>query len=110
MKSLNLPDSDIEHAVISKLQEGAQGMFQWADQMIKNIAEPGKIFAEEYLEALQDLPQSLDELYGRILTTLSRKNSPRLQARSKLIFQWLVCAQRPLTLAEIADVLKITVD
>lgn len=110
VRSLSLPGKDTEYAIISKLQEGAQGMFQWADQMIKNIAEPGKFFAEEYLEALQDLPQNLDELYGRILTALSGKNSPRLRARSKLIFQWLVCAQRPLTLGEIADVLKITVD
>ncbi|OCL12101.1 hypothetical protein AOQ84DRAFT_421174 [Glonium stellatum] len=106
---LGLPNDDIERAVITKLQDGAQGMFQWADQMIKNLAEPGKIFAEEYLEALQDLPQSLDELYGRILTALSDNNAPRLRARSKLIFQWLVCASRPLTLSEVAAVLKITV-
>jgi ankyrin repeat protein len=105
---LNLPDEEIENAVIEALQEGAQGMFQWADQMIKYLANGAWMFAEEYLEALKDLPEGLDDLYSRILTTLH--GNVKLRSRSKQLLQWLACARRPLTLSEIATALKITVD
>ena len=108
IKQLNLPGEEIENAVIEALQEGAQGMFQWADQMIKYLANGPWMFAEEYLEALKDLPEGLDDLYSRILKTLY--GNVKFRSRSKQLLQWFACAQRPLTLSEIAAALKITVD
>jgi ankyrin repeat protein len=108
IRILGLPSMDIEQTVIKTLQAGAQGMFQWVDQMIKNLAEPGKVFAEEYLDALRDLPQSLDELYGRILASVPNRGV--LRSRSKLLLQWLACAIRPLSLSEIAAVLELSID
>lgn len=108
VKSLGLPEKDIEQSVIETLQAGAQGMFQWADQMIQYLAEPGKVFAEEYLDALKDMPQSLEELYSRILASLPNRGP--LLSRSRVLLQWLSCALRPLTLSEIGAILELTID
>ncbi|OBT62384.1 hypothetical protein VE03_08439 [Pseudogymnoascus sp. 23342-1-I1] len=104
---LEIGDEEVERTVISKLQEGASGMFLWATLMLEELSSP-HFFAEEYLEGLDDLPDSLDSLYARILTTLNA--SVKTREITRKLFRWLTCARRPLTLPEISTTLLITID
>jgi ankyrin repeat protein/nucleoside-triphosphatase THEP1 len=107
VKELEIGDDDVERVVISKLQNGANGMFLWAALMLEELSNP-HFFAEEYLDGLDDLPDSLDALYGRILINLNGNAKTREVTRKLL--QWLTCARRPLTLPEISSTLLITID
>ncbi|OBT84917.1 hypothetical protein VE02_06569 [Pseudogymnoascus sp. 03VT05] len=104
---LEIGDEEVERTVILKLQEGASGMFLWATLMLEELSSP-HFFAEEYLEGLDDLPDSLDALYARILATLNASLKTRDVTRK--LFRWLTCARRPLTLPEISTTLLITID
>ncbi|KFZ17231.1 hypothetical protein V502_04663 [Pseudogymnoascus sp. VKM F-4520 (FW-2644)] len=107
VRELEIGDDEVERTVISKLQEGASGMFLWATLMLEELSSP-HFFAEEYLEGLDDLPDSLDSLYARILTTLNA--SVKTREITRKLFRWLTCARRPLTLPEISTTLLITID
>lgn len=107
VKELEIGDEEVERTVILKLQEGASGMFLWATLMLEELSSP-HFFAEEYLEGLDDLPDSLDTLYARILTTLNA--SVKTREITRKLFRWLTCARRPLTLPEISTTLLITID
>ncbi|KFY21218.1 hypothetical protein V491_03068 [Pseudogymnoascus sp. VKM F-3775] len=107
VKELEIGDEEVERTVISKLQDGASGMFLWATLMLEELSSP-HFFAEEYLEGLDDLPDSLDSLYARILTTLNA--SVKTREITRKLFRWLTCARRPLTLPEISTTLLITID
>ncbi|KFY44645.1 hypothetical protein V494_01385 [Pseudogymnoascus sp. VKM F-4513 (FW-928)] len=107
VRELEIGDEEVERTVISKLQEGASGMFLWATLMLDELSSP-HFFAEEYLDGLDDLPDSLDSLYARILTTLNA--SVKTREITRKLFRWLTCARRPLTLPEISTTLLITID
>jgi hypothetical protein len=110
-KTLDLEDEDLEKTLIESLLAGANGMFLWAALMIQELSKTFMFFADDYGEAirnaLQDLPQDLDELYARLLTTLAAAKPWKW---SQKLFQWLACAQRPLSLEEIGAALKIAID
>ncbi|KAL1649589.1 hypothetical protein SLS58_001646 [Diplodia intermedia] len=93
------------------LQSRAQGMFLWVDLMIKHLKN-GWVDSDDYLEVIERMPQDLDELYARILQSVCSESATMEmdRLRSKVILQWLVCAQRPLTLLEISVASKVTTE
>ena len=107
VKEVDIGDDEVEQKVISALRSGAHGMFLWAALMIEEISRP-RFFAEEYLEALQDLPENLDALYEQLLLTLN--SNIKTKSTTWQLLKWLVCARRPLTLHEISSALRIKID
>ena len=58
------------------------------------------------LRALQNLPRTLGETYGRILSNV---NEDDIEDVLKML-RWLIYADRPLTLGELAETVAISVD
>lgn len=104
-------DDDAQQRLSLPLQNRAQGMFLWVDLMIKHLSN-GWIDTDDYVAAIEDMPQDLDEVYSRIMRSVSSEFAVGFaeERRSKVIFQWLVCAQRPLTLLEISVASKTLTD
>ena len=59
--------------------------------------------SEELEETLEDLPETLDGTYERILRKIPSKHTSKAAA----ILRWLCVAKRPLGLTEIADLLAV---
>lgn len=105
VSKLGLDDSKLEENVAQRLDEGAYGMFLWVRSMIEQLSQ--QTTHEDVEEALQDLPDGLNETYGRILLRIQDEKKSR-RATAEKILQWVVCAIRPLTVTELAIGLAIT--
>lgn len=93
--------------VAEALQGRAQGMFLWVNLAVKQLKSGGGVDVDDYLSQIRDIPQDLDEYYGRVLHNLHVSASETSRRRSRVIFQWLVCSQRPLTVSELAIAVKL---
>ncbi|CZR56422.1 uncharacterized protein PAC_06310 [Phialocephala subalpina] len=81
-----------------KLIEKSQGMFQYVTSqfvILSKLHQPKKI-----RQALEDLPEGLDETYERILTDID----PQYQKQVLSMLKWLAFSLRPLTLQELAEI------
>ncbi|KAI0152566.1 hypothetical protein F4776DRAFT_659492 [Hypoxylon sp. NC0597] len=58
-------------------------------------------------EQMEDLPDGLDEVYGRLLVRIKVKSTRTIQAVVRTILQWVACAQRPLREEEMLQILAV---
>ncbi|KAL9116967.1 MAG: hypothetical protein Q9187_006501, partial [Circinaria calcarea] len=94
------PES-VKREIEQSLVDGAHGMFRWVACQLEALGtclSPSAI-----LTALQTLPKTLDETYGRIL--LNMPEDYRTLAFTAL--QWLAFSERPLRLEEVAEVVAV---
>ncbi|KAN0118137.1 hypothetical protein V8E52_005398 [Russula decolorans] len=89
--------------VIKTLTEKADGMFRWAFCQLEILLD---CLPPSVQHTLEELPDSLDETYERILREI-RKPNQRLAHR---LMQCLVAAVRPLEVKELAEVLAFNFD
>lgn len=61
---------------------------------------------KQVLQALSNLPKTLDETYNRVLCAIKSSDMPY----AIRIFRWLVCSTRPLSLPEAAEVAAMDPD
>ncbi|EMD36623.1 hypothetical protein CERSUDRAFT_124368 [Gelatoporia subvermispora B] len=87
--------------VIKELSAKANGMFRWAYCQLDVLRNCLSI-----RQALQDLPETLDETYMRILERLNRHNW-KLTHR---LLQCLTVCVRPLTARELVETLSVDID
>lgn len=76
---------------------------------ILSVCEVYELYGTEPIirEHLKNLPRTLREMYARKLDNLCDMTEKNWQI-TKSIFQWLVCARRPLTLLELEEAISIT--
>ncbi|KAF8469399.1 hypothetical protein DFH94DRAFT_656891, partial [Russula ochroleuca] len=89
--------------VIEKLSERADGMFRWVYCQLAALrhclpASVGRI--------LEELPETLDETYERVLREINKAN----RDHARRLLQFLTVALRPLRVEELAEVLAIDFD
>ncbi|KAJ5220394.1 hypothetical protein N7468_009598 [Penicillium chermesinum] len=96
----NLPKSLQEH-IQTKIVEGADGSFRWADLSLKNLCACQT--PAEVREALKVLPETLQDVYASILERVSTRD--REWARSALL--WVTFAKRPLVLEELSQIVLV---
>ncbi|KAN0118153.1 hypothetical protein V8E52_005414 [Russula decolorans] len=84
--------------VIKTLSEKADGMFRWVFCQLEVLRH---CFPPSVRRILEELPDSLDETYERILREIRKSN----QGLARRLMQCLVAAVRPLQVKEIAEVL-----
>lgn len=89
---------DVRSDISAKVIRGAEGMFLWADLMVKELKN--RVSDEDVEPMLQSAPRTLDELYDRILSSLDLKNED-----TRRIFSWLLVVARPLHMDEFNIVL-----
>lgn len=104
VSKLGLDDNKLKEQVAQRLNQGARGMFLWVRLMIEQLSQ--QTTHEEVEEALQDLPDGLNETYGRILLRIQDEKQSRRVTAEKIL-TWVVCAIRPLTVTELATGLAI---
>ena len=84
----------------TRLQEKAKGMFLWVRLVVAMLKDQA---TEDDLEgAVEQLPDGLEEAYGRILSRLKHL-SPSQQDRAYRILFWTCAAFRPVKLEEVID-------
>jgi len=84
--------------VIKTLSEKADGMFRWVFCQLELLRQ---CFPPSVRRILEELPDSLDETYERILREIRKPN----QGHAHRLLQCLVVAVRPLMVKELAEVL-----
>ena len=104
VKYLTVGDDDLKIRITKELSSGADGMFLWVRLMLEHLNRQRSIAGIE--KALTQLPKGLDAIYGRILDDIIEADDNVEIAHR--IFQWIICATRPLTLAELDVALAMT--
>lgn len=99
---LGLVDTHLNERIATELIQKASGQFLWVRLMLHNLRKATYMW--ELGDILNNLPLGLDKAYGRVLEKLL---AGRRQEAAHYLFQWLACAERPLTLAELGAALAI---
>ncbi|KAI0889136.1 uncharacterized protein GGS22DRAFT_153217 [Annulohypoxylon maeteangense] len=86
---------------IDGVAEKAAGMFIYARLVMLMVKDHHDIGTQ--IQDLPDLPDGLDEVYGRLLDRAREKNRRFVRP----ILQWVACAQRPLSEEEMLQALSI---
>ncbi|KAF8487161.1 hypothetical protein DFH94DRAFT_641656, partial [Russula ochroleuca] len=100
MKRWRMEDKEL---VIETLSERADGMFRWAFcqlEILRHCLPPS------VRRTLDELPESLDETYERVLKEIKKPN----RDHALRLLQCLVVAIRPLEVKELAEVLAVDFD
>lgn len=82
----------------------ASGNFLWVRLVLEEILDCHT--RADVQETLNDIPSDMTEMYTRMELALlnnPRKSNKRL---TRALFQWSICANRPLTLGELSQALK----
>ncbi|KAF8496144.1 hypothetical protein F5888DRAFT_412246 [Russula emetica] len=87
-----------KNLVIKTLSEKADGMFRWVFCQLELLRQ---CLPPSVQRILEELPESLDETYERILREIGKPN----QRHAHRLLQCLVAAVRPLEVKELAEVL-----
>ncbi|KAH9055799.1 hypothetical protein EDB83DRAFT_1087565 [Lactarius deliciosus] len=86
--------------VVGTLSAKADGMFRWVFCQLEILRH---CFPASVLNILEQLPESLDETYERILREINRAN----REHAYRLLQCLTVAVRPLRVEELAEVLAV---
>ncbi|KAI0840677.1 hypothetical protein F5Y06DRAFT_293941 [Hypoxylon sp. FL0890] len=99
---------------LATIAENAQGgfasndkhrMFIYARLVLLMVKDQGTLHDIE--EQMEDLPDGLDEVYGRLLVRIKTKLTRTLRTVARCILQWVACAQRPLREEEMLQILAV---
>ncbi|KAH9896158.1 hypothetical protein F4778DRAFT_257020 [Xylariomycetidae sp. FL2044] len=88
------------NALRDLILEKSNGCFLWAALVLKRLSKI--IGAHARFRALEEMPPGIDQLYSRIVTSMSTEERNILRT----ILTWVACAARPLTTSELKYVLE----
>ena len=97
----------VQRRMISALTSRHGGMFLWAYLMIKELRELGTV--RQVDDALKALPTGLEEMHEAIITRLDSTLRKAHRELATKILTWIVCAVRPLRLAELQEILRFEI-
>ena len=97
----------VRHRMITALASGHGGMFLWAYLMLKELKELGTV--RQVDDALKALPTGLEEMHETIITRLNSILHKAHRELATKILTWIVCAVRPLRLAELQEILRFEI-
>jgi len=96
--------------MVATILTKSAGCFLWVDLVLKELKQIHS--SAEVFRVLEDVPSDMDELYSRILDSMS--NARYSKHLAKAILTWIVCSARPLTTDELympsSLILKDTID
>ncbi len=102
MDELPAIDDDDRNAMKEKILIKSDGCFLWVSLVLQELKRVHT--SAEIRQVLEDVPSDMDDLYSRILDTMSTQ--PYGKDLAKAILTWTVCAARPLTTAELHTALQ----
>ncbi|KAH8979076.1 hypothetical protein EDB92DRAFT_2074122, partial [Lactarius akahatsu] len=89
--------------VVDALSEKADGMFRWVFCQLETLRQ---CLPQSVRRTLNELPKSLDETYERVMMEIKKAN----QVHAYRMLQCLTVAVRPLSVAELAELLAFDFD
>ncbi|KAI1103967.1 hypothetical protein F4804DRAFT_211097 [Jackrogersella minutella] len=90
---------------VNTIVENAAGMFIYARLVMCMVKDQGNLHDIE--EQIDNLPDGLNEVYGRLLFRIKNKPTKTLQNIARVILQWVACAQQPLREEQMLQILAI---
>ncbi|KAI9436589.1 hypothetical protein H4582DRAFT_2129846 [Lactarius indigo] len=87
-----------KNMVVDALSEKADGMFRWVFCQLETLRQ---CLPQSVRRTLNELPESLDETYERVMMEIKKAN----QVHAYRMLQCLTVAVRPLSVAELAELL-----
>ena len=85
-----------------RMEKGAKGMFLWVRLVTSMLKQRGSNSEAEFENAIDQLPEGLEEAYGLILDRINSLDSVSKERAFKVLF-WVCTAFRPVKIHEVAD-------
>ena len=105
MEYLPSVDEVARQQMVDKILLKSGGCFLWVSLVLQELRQVHT--STEIRKVLEDVPSDMDELYSRILESMSRAPYGKLLA--KAILTWTVCAARSLSTDELHHALEIDI-
>lgn len=105
MDQLPSIDEEARQNMVSKIITKSAGCFLWVSLILQELRRVHT--SAEIRQVLEDVPSDMNELYERILDSMSR--APYGKVLAKAILTWAVCSIRPLTASELYHALQIDI-
>lgn len=105
MDHLPSVDADARRNMVAQILSKSAGCFLWVSLVLQELKQVHT--SAEIRQVLEDIPTDMDELYSRILHSMSKASYGKLLA--KAILTWTVCSARPLTTHELYHALQIDI-
>ncbi|KAI4212781.1 MAG: hypothetical protein LQ351_004483 [Letrouitia transgressa] len=98
-------DEADREVMMATILNKSSGCFLWVRLILQEL---GRVHTSiEIKQVLEDIPSDMNELYARILESMSRAPYGRILAKAILV--WTVCAFRPLTTEELLHALQLDI-
>jgi len=96
-------DQSFKDRIAERILAKADGNFLWINLVLKEVLQCHT--EAEIEDALNDVPEDLEHLYGRMDAALARNSRPTDQAMARTILMWVVCSRHRLSLEQLEDAL-----
>ena len=98
-------DGGGHQSTITQIMEKSAGCFLWVKLILDELKHVHT--SAEIHQVLEEVPSDMDELYTRILNSMSK--APYGKALAKAILTWTVCSARPLSTEELYYALQLDI-
>ncbi|KAA6412809.1 MAG: hypothetical protein FRX48_03801 [Lasallia pustulata] len=105
MNDLPSVSEEAHQNMVDQILEKSAGCFLWVSLILQELRQVHT--SAEIRQVLEEVPSDMDELYSRILDSMSR--APYGKVLAKAILTWTVCSARPLTTDELYHALQIDI-
>jgi len=105
MDQLPSIDEEAQQNMVTKILTKSGGCFLWVSLILQELRRVHT--SAEIRQVLEEVPSDMNELYSRILDSMS--TAPYGKKLAKAILTWTVCSARPLTTTELYHALQIDI-
>lgn len=102
---LPVESEDERTELLSSILQKSNGNFLWTSLVVQEIEDT--VSQERIVEILRSVSKGVDDLYSRIIRTITARNNNGDVAKS--ILRWVTCAGRPLTVDELREALYLDI-
>ena len=106
LESLPMIDESGHQSIVNKVLERSAGCFLWVKLVLEELRQVHT--AVEVFRVLEEIPSDMDDLYTRILESMSK--APYGKILAKAILSWTVCSARALTTQELYHALQLDIN
>ena len=97
-------DQGFKDRIAERILAKADGNFLWTNLVLKEVMQCHT--ETEIEDALNDVPEDLEHLYGQMDATLARTSRPTDHTMARMILMWVACSRHRLNLEQLGEALK----
>ncbi|KAI0602218.1 WD40-repeat-containing domain protein [Biscogniauxia sp. FL1348] len=94
-------DDDFKAETVKEITERSQGNFLWASLVLKQIVRCHRL--DQVRRVLNTAPAGMDDLYDRMLETISELEMQEDRTLARILFSWAMYAKTPLMVEEFSE-------